>query len=137
MVQAQNKLEIQKKYVARLLEQFTIAYQNGSQERKAIAEQYPGSEAEFAFLEEMELLTVSIRDYASQIQLSGGVEDCRKAIKELQQLSVFNVPIVAQFYVEQRSRYAQTKMYIQLLDYLRLLVLEHLQTQQSVQPISV
>ncbi len=108
MVQAQNKLEIQKKYVARLLEQLMLAYQNGNQERQAITEQYPGSEEEFALLEEVELLTVSIRGYASQIQLNGGV----KAIKKLQQLSVFNVPIIAQFYVEQQSLYTKTKMYI-------------------------
>jgi len=135
MVQAQNKLE--KKYIDRLLEQLTITYQNGSQERKAIAGQYPGSEEEFALIEEVELLTCSIRGYANQIQLSGGVKDCQKAIQELQQLSVFNVPIIAQFYIEQCSLYTQTIMYIQLLDYLRLLVLEYLQTQESVQPISV
>lgn len=136
MVQVQHKLEIQKDYVAWLLEELTIAYQNSSQERKAIAKQYPGSEEEFALLEELELLTVNIRGYASQIKLTGEVENCQKAINELPQLSVFNVPIVARFYVEQRSPYPQTKMYIQLLDYLRLLVLEYLQTQRSIQAIS-
>jgi hypothetical protein len=133
MIQAQNKLDIQKEYVALLLEQLTIAERNSSQERKAIAKQYPGSEEEFALLEELELLTVNIRGYASIIKLTGGVENVRDAIQQLPQLSVFNVPIVARFYVEQPSPYPQTKMYLQLLDYLRLLVLEYLQVQGSVQ----
>lgn len=136
MVQAQNKLEIQKEYLAWLLEQLTIADRNSSQERKAIAKQYPGSDEEFALLEELELLTVNIRGYASQIKLMGRVENLQKAMQDLPKLSVFNVPIVARFYVEQRSPYPQTKMYLQLLDYLRLLVLEYLQTLGSVQPIS-
>ncbi|WP_341734402.1 hypothetical protein [Microcoleus sp. EPA2] len=135
MIQAQNKLEIQKEYVALLLEQLTIADRDSSQERKAIAKQYPGSEQEFALLEELELLTVNIRGYASIIKLTGGVENVRDAIQQLSQLSVFNVPIVARFYVEQRSPYPQTKMYLQLLDYLRLLVLEYLQVQGNIQPI--
>ena len=85
---------------------------------------------------ELELLTVNIRGYASQIKLTGGVENVQKAMRELPQLSAFNIPIVARFYIEQRSPYPQTKMYLQLLDYLRLLVLEYLQTLGSVQPIS-
>lgn len=92
-------------YVAWLLEQLTIAERNSSQERKAIAKQYRGSEEEFALLEEWELLTVNIRGYASPIKLTGGVENVQKAIQELPQLSVFNVPSVARFYVEQRSPY--------------------------------
>jgi hypothetical protein len=137
MVQAQNKLENQKEYVAWLLEQLTIADLNSSSEKKAIAKQYPGSEEEFALLEELELLTVNIRGYASQIKLTSKVDNVQKAMQELPQLSVFNVPIVARFYVEQQSPYPQTKTYLQLLDYLRLLVLEYLQAQEIVQPISV
>ena len=136
MTQTQNQLVSQQSYIAQLLEQLTVNYQNTKLERKQIAQNFPNSEAEFTPLEEIELLTVSIRGYASQIAASGSLRNDRQAIAELQKLSVFNNHLIIQLYSEVRSHYPQMHTYIYMLDYLRLLVLEYLQNQPNFQLIS-
>lgn len=136
MTQTQNQLTSQQNYIAQLLEQLTLNYQNTKLERKQIAQNFSNSEAEFTPLEEIELLTVSIRGYASQIAASGSLRNDRQAIAELQKLSVFNNHLIVQLYSEARSHYPQMQSYICMLDYLRLLVLEYLQNQQTLQLIS-
>jgi hypothetical protein len=136
MVQVQDKLAVQRDYIVQLLGQLTVDYQNTKVERQNIAEGYLSSEEEFTFSEELELLTVSIRGYASQIRETETVKNCELAIAHLQQLRVLDRPVIAQFYEEERSRYPQIQSYLWRLDYLRLLVLEYLQMQQSVQPLS-
>ncbi|MBD2175521.1 hypothetical protein H6F42_01145 [Pseudanabaena sp. FACHB-1998] len=136
MTQTQNQLTSQRNYIAQLLEQLNVNYQNTKPERKQIAQNFPHSEAEFTPLEEIELLTVSIRGYASQIAASGSLKNDRQAIVELQKLSVFNNHLIVQLYSEARSHYPQMQSYICMLDYLRLLVLEYLQNQQTLQLIS-
>ncbi len=127
MTQVQNKLAIQQDIIVQLLAQLTVECQNTKSERKQIAQSYLGSEEEFSFLEELELVTVSIRGYASQIETSAGVENREEAIASLHQLRVFDRSAIAQFYDETRAGYLQMRSYIRMLDYLRLLVLEYLQ----------
>ena len=136
MTQNQSQLVSQQNYIAQLLEQLTVNYQNTKLERKQIAQNFPHAEAEFTPLEEVELLTVSIRGYASQIVASGSLRNDRQAIAELQKLSVFKNHLIVQLYSEARSHYPQMQSYICMLDYLRLLVLEYLQNQQALQLIS-
>jgi hypothetical protein len=136
MTQTQNQLTSQRNYIAQLLEQLTVNYQNTKLDRKQIAQNFPHSESEFTPLEEIELLTVSIRGYANQIAASGSLRNDRQAISELQKLSVFNNHLIVQPYSEARSHYPQMQSYICMLDYLRLLVLEYLQNQQTLQMIS-
>ncbi|MEI6331966.1 MAG: hypothetical protein WCP16_22230 [Pseudanabaena sp. ELA645] len=136
MAQTQNQLTSQQNYIAQLLEQLTANYQNTKLERNQIAQNFPHSEAEFTPLEDIELLTVCIRGYASQIAASGSLKNDRQAIGELQKLSVFNNHLIVQLYSEARSHYPQMQSYICMLDYLRLLVLEYLQNQQTLQLIS-
>ncbi|MEG4353401.1 hypothetical protein QUA70_25075 [Microcoleus sp. LAD1_D5] len=127
MTQVQNKLAIQQDIIVQLLAQLTVDYQNTKLERKEMAQNYLGSQEEFSFLEELELVTVSIRGYASQIESSAGVENREQAIADLHQLRVFDRFAITQFYDETRSGYLQMRSYIRMLDYLRLLVLEYLQ----------
>lgn len=136
ITQTQSQLASQWNYIAQLLEQLTVNYQNTKLERKQITQNFPHSEAEFTPLEEIELLTVSIRGYASQIATLGSLRNDRQAIAELQKLSVFNNHLIVQLYSEARSHYPQMQSYICMLDYLRLLVLEYLQNQQTLQLIS-
>ncbi|WP_375472885.1 hypothetical protein [uncultured Nostoc sp.] len=58
------------------------------------------------------------------------------AITHLQQLQVFPSSTIAQFYAQARWQYPKVQTYLQMLDYLRLLTLEYLQMQQTMQPIS-
>lgn len=132
----QDKLKVQREYAIQLLHQLTAEYPTLKLEMKQISGQYPGSDDEFAVLEEFELLIVSICGYAKQIQATGSVKHLDSAIAHLQQLQVFANLTIAQFYSETRGHYPKVQSYLQMLDYLRLLMLEYLQMQQTMQPVS-
>lgn len=136
MTQDQDRGKGQRECMIQLLHQLTAEYTTLKPEMKQIAEQYPGSDDEFAFLEELELLIVSISGYAQQIQVTGSVKQLGHTIAHLQQLQVFANSVIAQFYLETGEQYPKVRTYLQLLDYLRLLMLEYLQIQPEVQPIS-
>lgn len=136
MADHQNILKRQRDHIIQLLQQLTDDYKELKPEMKQIAEQYPGSDDEFAFLEELELLIVSISGYAKQIQATGSTRQIKASIAHLHQLQVFTNSAVDWLYAEARAQYPKMQNYLQLLDYLRLLVLEYLQLQQTMQPIS-
>lgn len=112
-------------YIIALLEQLTMDYKTARQDRKEIAN-LPSSEEEFNLLEEVELLTVEIRGYASQIETKGRIENPQLAISRLENMRFFEIPAIAQFYLTTNRKYPQMKAYIRMLDYLRLLLLESL-----------
>lgn len=136
MVQVESRLEIQQEYIIQLLNQLTAQYQTLKPEMKQIAQQYPGADDELAFLEEFELLIVNICGYAKQIQAIGSVRQFEVAIAHLQELQIFASTMMAQFYIEARWKYPKVQSYLQMLNYLRLLMLEYLQIQQTIQPVS-
>ncbi|MGA7934527.1 MAG: hypothetical protein WCA35_13345 [Kovacikia sp.] len=136
MAQNQDQLKGQREYIIQLLQQLTAEYRMLESEMKQIAKQYPGSDEKFAFLEEFELLIVSISGYAKQIQAIGSVKHIDSAIAHLHQLQVFANGTIAQFYAEARWHYPKMQSYLQMLDYLRLLMLEYLQIQRTMQLIS-
>ncbi|MBD2518450.1 hypothetical protein H6G93_26460 [Nostoc sp. FACHB-973] len=121
-------------YIIQLLEQLSQDYRNTKQERKEIATLYLTSEEDFSLLEEIEILTVDIRGYASQIQIRSWIENKQQAIDKLQNLRVFEIPVIAEFYFANPQAYSQIKAYLQMLDYLRLLIIEYLQLNQKSQP---
>ncbi|MEH2285031.1 MAG: hypothetical protein V7K90_27560 [Nostoc sp.] len=125
--------EITRNYINHLLQQLTDDYKNTKEERKKLASLSPASDEEFTVLEEIELLTVDIRGYASQIQARGRIENEQQAIERLQTMHVFDVPAIAQFYFVADGDYKQIKAYIRMLDYLRLLILEYLRLCQNLQ----
>ncbi len=112
--------------IIKLVEQLTIDYQNTKSERQVIAHQFPVSETEFTLLEEIELLTTDIRGYASQIKARGYIENPQQAIAQLKQKRVFDVPSISQLYLHNSHEYENIKLYLRMLDYLRLLILEYL-----------
>lgn len=121
--------ESTKNYIIQLLEQLTIDYQKTKSERKAIAHLSTPSEDEFTVLEEIELLTTDIRGYASQIKARGYIENPEQAIEQLQHKRVFDIPQIAQFYLTNSHNCEKLKSYLRMLDYLRLIILEHLTIQ--------
>jgi hypothetical protein len=135
MIQVQGGLKIQGEYVAQLLAQATDDYATLRPELKQIAEQYPGSEDEFSFLEEFELWISDICGYAQQIEATGRVRQGDEAIAHLQQLQFSANPMFVRLYAEAREQYPKVGAYLQSLDYLRLLSLEYLQMQQLSQPV--
>jgi hypothetical protein len=110
-----------------LFVQMTIDYQQAQAERKELTGAFfPGDEA-FSILEELELITVDLRGYASQLQVRGWIEDRSTAITHLQTLRVFSIPTISQWYFETDQNYPKLKDYVRKLDYVRLLLLEYLQ----------
>lgn len=73
-------------------------------------------------------LTSDLRGYASQMQVRGWIENEPAAIAHLQTLRLFSIPAITQFYFESDQHYPKLKEYVRRLDYLRLLLLEYLQT---------
>ncbi|MEO0768828.1 MAG: hypothetical protein AAFY72_05250 [Cyanobacteria bacterium J06649_4] len=122
-----ERLELQRKHIAQVLAQLTTDYQQAKAERQALATQLPEEASGFSLLEELELLTVSIRGFGSQFITSNGVSNQREAVGQLRQMRVFNVPSIAQFYFDMSIDSERLKLYVSLLDYLRLLILEYLQ----------
>ncbi|MFB8791330.1 MAG: hypothetical protein U7123_21475 [Potamolinea sp.] len=68
----------------------------------------------------------------SQLQARGWIENQQEAMERLQTMRVFDIPAIAQFYFTTDADYLYMKAYIQMLDYLRLLVLEYLRSYQNL-----
>ncbi|MEH2284893.1 MAG: hypothetical protein V7K90_26850 [Nostoc sp.] len=124
-----NQQELIKRNIIQLLAQLTNTYQNTRGEGQEISIQFPPEDEEFSLLEELELLTVNLRGYASQIQSTDKIVNQAQAIEQLQTMGVLNVPQIGSFYFGSNGNYKQIKSYIRTLDYLRLLLLEYLQFQ--------
>jgi hypothetical protein len=120
--------EVTKKNIIQLLSQLTNTYQNTRSERKEIVTQFPPENEEFSLLEEIELLTVNLRGYASQIAANSQIINKDQVISQLQAMRVFSVSPIDKFYFSNNGKYEQIKNYIRMLDYLRLLLLEYLQS---------
>jgi hypothetical protein len=76
----------------------------------------------------LELLTTDLRGYASQLQIRDWIENPAAAIDRLQTMRLFSIPSIAQFYFENSRDYPKLKEYVRQLDYIRLLLLEYLQS---------
>ncbi|WP_292770518.1 hypothetical protein [Nostoc sp. NOS(2021)] len=120
-----------KRNIVQLLTQLINAYQNIRTERQEIAIQFPPKDEEVSLLEELELFTVNLRGYASQIQSTGQIVNQAQTIEQLQAMQVLNIPQIGSFYFGTNGNYEQIKSYIRTLDYLRLLLLEYLQFQSD------
>ncbi|EKV00536.1 hypothetical protein Lepto7375DRAFT_2656 [Leptolyngbya sp. PCC 7375] len=136
MTQTQDRLNTYRDYTVQLLTQLSETYPTLKPEMTQISEQYPGTDDDFSFLEELELWLVNICGYAEQVQQTGQVKQFDSAITHLQQLQIFANPMFVRFYGEAKHTYPKLQNYLQTLDYLRLLTLEYLQMQQQLQLVS-
>ena len=121
-----QKAENQKQYIASLLTQLTNEYQNTKPERQALTLSDSQEEDQFTLNEEIELLTSDIRGFACKIQTQGLTDTDYSLNAHLLNKGVFDIPAIARFYHEVGAEYPHLKGYLQKLDYLRLLVLEYL-----------
>lgn len=115
----------EKRYLTNFLDQLNQLYRQTKSERKQLATIFKTDE-EFTALEEIELLTVELRGYASQLEARGGIENSEEAINRLRIMRIFEIPVIAKLYFD-AEEYNLIKSYIRMLDYLRLLILEYLQ----------
>jgi hypothetical protein len=117
-----------KRFISDLFAQMTTDYQQTRSERKEVAAAFPPSDETFSVIEELELLTTDLRGYASQLQVRDWIENPAAAIDRLQTMRLFSIPSIAQFYFENSRDYPKLKEYVRQLDYIRLLLLEYLQS---------
>jgi len=122
-----NEREATKTHIVHLLDEIKLAYQNTQRERKEIVDNFRPSNEEFSLLEEIELLTVTLRGYGNQIQAQGWILNETNAIEKLREMRIFRIPVIAHFYFGSNGKYEQIKGYVRILNYLRLLMLEYLQ----------
>jgi hypothetical protein len=117
-----------KRCISDLFAQMTTDYQQTRSERREVAVAFPPSDEAFSAIEELELLTADLRGYASQLQVRDWIENPAAAIDRLQSLRIFSIPSIAQLYFENSQDYPKLKEYVRQLDYIRLLLLEYLQS---------
>lgn len=130
MAAIHTEVELARDYISQLFQDLILYYQAAKDERKRIAEIWV-SEEEFTVLEELELLTADIRGYASQFKVYGRVSEPAAAATKLHKMRILDTPAVAQWYFNSSKDYLKMKFYIQMLDYLRLLVLEYIELHQQ------
>jgi hypothetical protein len=117
-----------KRCISDLFAQMTTNYQQTKAERREVTAAFPPSDEAFSVIEELELLTADLRGYASQLQVRDSIDNPAAAIDRLQSLRIFSIPSIAQFYFEHSQDYPKLKEYVRQLDYIRLLLLEYLQS---------
>jgi hypothetical protein len=120
-----------KRCIKDLLVQMTTDYQQTQSERREVAVAFPATDENFSIIEELDLITTDLRGYASQLQFRDWIEDSATAIDRLQAMRLFSIPHIAQFYFENSQDYPKLKEYMRQLDYIRLLLLEYLQSESS------
>ncbi len=122
-----------KRCISDLFAQMTTDYQQTRAERKEVTAAFPPSDEAFSAIEELELLTSDLRGYASQLQVRDWIENPAAAIDRLQTMRIFSIPSIAHFYFEHSRDYPKLKEYVRQLDYIRLLLLEYLQSDLTTQ----
>lgn len=118
--------ELIKNKIIQVLEQLIINEENCTEEKKQLAVNFYSSEDDFNLLEEIELLTTDIRGYACQIKAQDSINSEEIALSKLQKMRIFNLPNIGEFYFNNQLNFPQLKNYLQMLDYLRLLIIEYL-----------
>jgi hypothetical protein len=125
--------DLTRKHIAQLLDRLIVDYQNAKEDRVRLAENTTTELDEFSVLEEIELFTVDIRGYGSQIKSYGKIEHEEKAAMELSKMRLLEVNSVAKWYFESSSEdYWHLKLYVRMLDYLRLLILEDIKSRCAI-----
>ena len=117
-----------KNHVAHVLAQLSTDYQQASSERQVLRDYAINMDTEFTLLEELELLTVGVRGLGTQFVASASARADREAIVlQLKSMKVFDVAVISQFYFDDSVKSERMELYVSLLDYLRLLILEYSQ----------
>ncbi len=118
--------ELIKNKIIQVLEQLIINEENCTEEKKQLAVNFSSLEDGFNLWEEIELLTTDIRGYACQIKAQDSINSEEIALSKLQKMRIFNLPNIGEFYFHNQLNFSQVKNYLQMLDYLRLLIIEYL-----------
>lgn len=112
-------------HIRLLSTQLDEQYQAMKAERSAIA--HWEEDQEFSILGVLELFSTEIQGYAERVLLNGSKAALdSSSLTHLRQLNVFNIDYFADWYFNHFSLYPQVQQYVEQLDHLRLLLIEHL-----------
>jgi len=110
-------------HIQHLTQQINLAYQAMRDERQQLA--IWEENQEFSLLGEIELLTTDLQGYAGQV-LTGTCKQPNQVLATLQTTKPFEIVPISDWYLTLGAEYPQICRYIELLDYLRLMLLEYL-----------
>ena len=119
---------VSRQYMSQLLESLLINYQNTTEERHSIS--IWEENKEYTILGVIELLTDTIRGYASQITTNGFIEKTDEALERLTTIRFLSIPYCVDWYFSAEHQHSELKAYVEQLDYLRLLILEYVRIYQ-------
>ncbi len=111
-------------YIEQILNQLLIKYQNTQLEREKIA--LWEENQEFSILGIIEIFTDDIRGYAFQVITKNISINAQNILNELEKLKILEIPEVTKWYFNPKFDYPKMKQYIEILNYLRLLIIEYI-----------
>jgi hypothetical protein len=114
-------------YMCLLSAQLDHLYRELKAERRAIAQWE--EDQDFSILGVVELYSSGIQGYVAQLETHHAVPGQETALTHLRRLNVFDLDDFNAWYFADLNEYPNVKQYIERIDYLRLLLLEHIGTQ--------
>ncbi|MBW4687074.1 MAG: hypothetical protein KME40_18690 [Komarekiella atlantica HA4396-MV6] len=121
-----------KNYIGKVLQQLLIDYKNTREERRQI--NIWEESKDFSILGEIEIFTTDIEGCASQVIANDVLENYQDIINKLTKMNIFDIFYFADWYFSEDSQFPQVKLYIEKLNYLRLLIIEYISQYSSVKP---
>jgi hypothetical protein len=114
--------EVAMAHIKRLSQEINAAYQAMRDERHQLATWEETQEA--SILGEIELLTTHLQGYAGRF-LASRDEESTESLAKIYAVKPFEITQISDWYMAYGEQYPQICRYIELLDYLRLLLVEY------------
>lgn len=123
-MQDNSQLSSRRNHIKHLLEIEIYRFQGCGRERGSLAKAGVHS-----LLIEIELFATDLRGYALQIVEKGKVNIPERVISHLQKRGIFEIAEVDAWYLSPNTNYPKVKLYLETLNYIRLLLIEYLNLQ--------
>jgi hypothetical protein len=127
---------LERKRIQELADELIVQYQEMKDERSQIHSWEWENDFYFTILGLMELYHTYVGGYASQITTKGTVINPTGALKVLSESRLFDEAYFAQWYFSPHNQHLKVKKYANLLDYLRILVMDYISHHPALTPPS-
>ncbi|HAG83670.1 MAG TPA: hypothetical protein DCL61_21590 [Cyanobacteria bacterium UBA12227] len=118
----------ERKRIEEIYNRLLMIEQSMKGERRKLWNQEKESEDDYAVWDRLEMLSMDIAGYVTQIILDGYTcQEARKVVKNLRRLKIFNIECIMNWYPLAAEEYPKIKEFFELLDYIRLLTLEYVE----------
>lgn len=109
--------------IAALLERSVAEYPDTREERRAVDAWE--EDREFSVLGIIELYTADVSGYGHQVVERGALTDPGRGVPHLRRMRFLRHPEFAEWYLAQGGSHPRLRAYVEMIDYLRLLILDH------------